>query len=59
MAGGIRGGSVDGCGCGDDDDDNARFTAALISATPEDSGDASSEDESLVSGDSLGPKGVR
>ena len=59
MAGGIRGGSVGGCGCGGGGGENARFTAALVSAHPEDSGEASSEDGLLVSGDSLGPEGVR
>ena len=57
MAGGIRGVAMGGCGwCGDE---NARFTDALVSALPEDPGDPFSEDESLVSGDSLEPEDVR
>lgn len=49
--------AMGGCGwCGDE---NARFTDALVSALPEDPGDPFSEDESLVSGDSLEPEDVR
>jgi len=61
MAGSIRSGAMGGRGRGrdGDGDENTRFTAPLISALPEGSGDTSSEDGSLVSGDSLGPEGVR